>query len=64
MLNAANEVAVARFLEGKMGFFAITEAVCSVVDEMQWAKERHTLEDIIACDRTARELIGKYLKCD
>ena len=64
VLNAANEVAVARFLEGKMGFFAITEAVCSVVDEMQWAKERHTLEDIIACDRTARELIGKYLKCD
>ena len=64
VLNAANEVAVARFLEGKMGFFAITEAVCSVVDEMQWAKERHSLEDIIACDRAARELTKKYLKCD
>lgn len=64
VLNAANEVAVARFLEGKIGFFAITEAVCAVVDDMQYAKDSHTLEEIIACDRRARELAEKYLKCD
>ena len=64
VLNAANEVAVARFLEGKIGFFAITESVCSVVDEMRSAKHAHTLDEIIACDRRARELAKKYLRCD
>ena len=54
VLNAANEVAVAEFLKDKIGFFAITEGVCRVVDEMQNAKDIHTLEGIIEADREAR----------
>ena len=56
VLNAANEVAVAEFLKGGIGFYTITEAVCSVVDKMQSAKDVHTLEGIISCDREARQL--------
>ena len=56
VLNAANEIAVAEFLKGNMGFYKITESVCSVVDKMQSAKNIHTLDGIIECDREARRL--------
>ena len=62
VLNAANEVAVARFLEGKLGFYDITESVCRTVADMEYAKDKHTLGEIIECDRAAREKI-KSLIC-
>ena len=61
VLNAANEVSVAKFLEGKIGFYAITQAVCEVVAQMQYAKDKHTLDEIILCDREAREMAEKIL---
>ncbi len=61
VLNAANEVAVARFLENKIGFFDIIESVCETVDAMQSAREVHTLEGIIERDREARERISRLL---
>ena len=62
VLNAANEVAVAEFLNRRIGFYAITETVLSAVDSMQAAKEVHTLEGIIECDREARRAAYKLLK--
>ena len=56
VLNAANEVAVAKFLRGDIGFYDITEGVCRVVDDMQSAKDIHTLEGIIGADREARQM--------
>ena len=61
MLNAANEVAVARFLDGKLGFYDIPEAVCRTVEDMQYAKDKHTLSEIIECDRAARERIKSII---
>ena len=61
VLNAANEVAVARFLDGKLGFYDITEAVCRTVEDMQYAKDKHTLSEIIECDRAARERIKSMI---
>lgn len=61
VLNAANEIAVAEFLKGNIGFYSITECVCSVVDGMQHAKNEHTLDGIIAADRAAREMARKIL---
>ncbi len=55
VLNAANEVAVSEFLSGRIGFYSITEAVCSVVDAMRSASMIHGLDGILACDREARE---------
>ena len=61
VLNAANEVAVAEFLADKIGFYTITETVCDVVDKMQDAKNVHTLDGIIDCDREARRLMRERL---
>ena len=61
VLNAANEIAVAEFLNGNIGFYSITESVCSVVDSMQYAKDEHTLDGIIAADRAAREMARNIL---
>ena len=62
MLNAANEVAVAEFLKGKIPFYTIGESVCRTVESMQYAKDTHSLEGIIALDREARGVISGILK--
>jgi len=66
VLNAANEVAVARFLLGGLPFPAITDTVAAVLDVWQ-ARNRPLadLEQALAVDREARRLaterLGKYL---
>ena len=62
VLNAANEVAVAEFLKGRIPFYEITERVCETVEEMQSAAGIHDLEGILSADREARENIAKRLK--
>lgn len=62
VLNAANEVAVAEFLKGKIPFYTIGESVCATVEKMQYAKDTHDLEGIIALDREARKVISEILK--
>mgnify|MGYP003290778196 CR=1 FL=1 len=55
-LNAANEEAVAAFLEKKIGFYDICEIVCSVVDSMNECKNARKLDDILAAANRARVL--------
>ena len=62
VLNAANEVAVAAFLNRKIPFYRITESVCEAVEELQRAKQAHTLDSIIEFDREARIVANKILK--
>ena len=62
VLNAANEVAVAEFLKGKIPFYTIGESVCETVEKMQYAKDTHELDGIIALDREARRNISEILK--
>ncbi|MEQ1881227.1 MAG: 1-deoxy-D-xylulose-5-phosphate reductoisomerase [Burkholderiales bacterium] len=52
-LNAANEVAVARFLEGGLAFPAIAEVVERVLDRLV-NRQVHTLDDVIDADASAR----------
>ena len=61
VLNAANEVAVAEFLKGKIPFYTIGETVCATVEKMQFARDIHTLDGIIECDREARRSISELL---
>ena len=61
VLNAANEVAVASFLNKKIGFYQITEAVCETVARLQKASMMHTLEGIIEFDREARTVARSIL---
>ena len=62
VLNAANEVAVAEFLKGRIPFYTIGESVCETVGQMQYARDTHSLEGIIALDREARKTISEILR--
>lgn len=53
ILNAANEVAVASFLAGRIGFLDIVRTVESVLESLLDAPTG-TLEEVLACDRAAR----------
>ena len=60
-LNAANEVAVAAYLDEKIAFGQISDCVCYVVKTMIHAKDVHSLEGIFAIDKEARELAKRFL---
>ena len=53
ILNAADEVAVAAFLDGKIPFLRIAEVVASVLSNMG-TQPIHSLEDVLAADAAAR----------
>jgi 1-deoxy-D-xylulose-5-phosphate reductoisomerase len=55
-LNAANEVAVAAFLAGKIGFLDIALTVGSVLDRMNGAPGPRTIDEVLTIDATARRL--------
>jgi 1-deoxy-D-xylulose-5-phosphate reductoisomerase len=55
ILNAANEIAVAAFLERRIGFLAIAEIVADVLGRYAPARPE-TLDDVFAIDAEARRL--------
>jgi 1-deoxy-D-xylulose-5-phosphate reductoisomerase len=59
-LNAANEVAVRAFLDGKTGFFGMSEIVEYVLDKITFNSEA-TLEIYEETDRYSRQLAVEYL---
>lgn len=61
VMNAANEVAVMRFLDGRIGFSEITEAVKQTMDAHKNMSEA-TLDDILDADRWAREYITSIME--
>ena len=61
VLNAANEVAVAEFLKGKVRFNDITDSVNEVMSKMDNAKTLHNLDDILVADREARSVTEELL---
>ena len=60
VLNAANEVAVARFLEGGLPFNRIAPVIESVLARVQ-QRVAHTLDDVYDADRRAREAAAQAL---
>jgi 1-deoxy-D-xylulose-5-phosphate reductoisomerase len=59
--NAANEVAVAAFLEGRLGFLEIAEVVAETLETIDGAAARD-LDDLVAADAEARRLAGRRLQ--
>ncbi len=59
-LNAADEVAVAAFLEGRIAFTAIPEVIAGVLDETDVQPFAH-FEDLFECDQRARELASRLV---
>ena len=59
-LNAANEIAVQAFLEGKIGFAAIPRIIAAVMDRSP-ARMLTSLADVLAADAEARRLAGQIV---
>lgn len=53
VMNAADEVAVEAFLQGRLGFLGITDVVRRTVGEVEWRKVE-TIEDVVEVDSEAR----------
>jgi 1-deoxy-D-xylulose-5-phosphate reductoisomerase len=60
VLNAANEVAVARFLEQRIGFTEIPKLIEAVLARSN-PGELHSLADVLEADRDARARADRYL---
>jgi len=58
--NAANEVAVAAFLEGRIGFPEIADTVVEALDQVDGAAARD-LDDLVAADAEARRAAARRL---
>jgi len=58
ILNAANEIAVAQFLQGDLAFLHLTKCIETVLEHFQretsFAKAPQTLEDVLEIDKRAR----------
>ena len=63
VLNAANEIAVEAFLQGQLGFMAISEMVERVCDEGLGRLSTETqIEAVMASDAWAREQCRKHIR--
>ena len=60
VLNAANEVAVDAFINGKIGFTDIWRIVAQTMDAHEW-DAGETLDALISADENARELAVNFL---
>ncbi|HEX3043530.1 MAG TPA: 1-deoxy-D-xylulose-5-phosphate reductoisomerase [Bacillota bacterium] len=66
VLNAANEVAVGAFLQGKIRFIEIVPVVAKVMERHQGEgfKANPDLEEIFAADTWARRVAKEIMKCE
>lgn len=53
VMNAADEMAVEAFLQGRLGFVGISEVVSRSVNDVRW-QELETVDEVIEVDREAR----------
>jgi len=60
VLNGANEVAVARFLKGEIGFLQIPELIEQTMDAYT-VKQEYTLEDLLEADAWAKDYASKVV---
>ena len=59
-LNAADEVAVAAFLEGKIGFLGIPETIQAVLNETP-AHKPESIYEVLGMDLEARERAQRFV---
>ena len=59
-MNAADEIAVEAFLQGRLGFLGISEVVSRTIDEVEW-REVRTVEDVVEVDREARQVAASFV---
>ena len=60
IVNAADEVAVAAFLEEKLSFLGISEVVCNTYERMS-GRKASTVDELVLADREAREIASNLI---
>ncbi len=55
VMNAADEIAVEAFLQGRLGFLGIADVVARTLDAVPW-REIDTVEDVAEADNEARSM--------
>jgi 1-deoxy-D-xylulose-5-phosphate reductoisomerase len=60
VLNAADEIAVEAFLQGRIGFLSITEVVEMTLGDVPWS-DVSTVDDVLAADREARAVASSLV---
>lgn len=60
--NAANEVAVQAFIDGKIGFLEIAETVEKVLHQNDWSAVPTNLKEVHEIDKAARKIAESELK--
>jgi 1-deoxy-D-xylulose-5-phosphate reductoisomerase len=60
VMNAADEMAVGAFLQGRLGFLGITDVVARTIEEVEW-RELKTIEDVLAVDAEARAVASSLI---
>lgn len=61
VLNAANEVAVASFLDGRLGFDRIAGIIAATLDTIE-AQDADSLDVVLEADRRARECAARFVE--
>ena len=60
-MNAANEVAVAAFLAGKIGFYDIADTVAESMAQAEYIASP-TYDDYVATDKAVRDIAARYIE--
>ncbi|HEX6219605.1 MAG TPA: 1-deoxy-D-xylulose-5-phosphate reductoisomerase [Acidimicrobiia bacterium] len=60
VMNAADEIAVAAFLQGRLGFLGIAEMVSRTIESVEW-RQLETVEDVVDADREARGVAASLI---
>ncbi|MFZ0012636.1 MAG: 1-deoxy-D-xylulose-5-phosphate reductoisomerase [Acidimicrobiia bacterium] len=60
VMNAADEMAVEAFLQGRLGFLGIADVVSRTVDTVEW-RSLHTVGDVVDVDREARSVAASLI---
>ncbi|MER2514943.1 MULTISPECIES: 1-deoxy-D-xylulose-5-phosphate reductoisomerase [Candidatus Accumulibacter] len=60
-LNAANEIAVEAFLDGRIGFTAIPRVIAGAMDQLPVTRVPGSLAEVLAADRMARAAAEQFV---
>jgi len=62
VLNGAKEIALEAFIAGRIGFLEMADIVAAAMDKLNDGRVAHTIEDVYAADRDAREVAASLMR--
>jgi 1-deoxy-D-xylulose-5-phosphate reductoisomerase len=62
VLNGAKEAALEAFIAGQIGFLDMADIVARTMDRMDDRRQPHSIEDVYAADREARDIAASLMR--